>query len=249
MRVWDKKSGSQPLEDGRMLSRWPDLPLNTKEAREELLPNHLVHRIWKPTPYISFTKSAHAIEYLAKLRSGRQRGEQHLTVINPSTRLKLGLPILYVPTEMDHYEISDPCDNGGRYFTNHYVCLWEVTKEEIIDHYNWKELSKNPNWYEEVIMPAFDRSNREQEPGSDTTPAPAFDMSEVMKNLPSGSLASARVSDRPDLESSEDSDEPFEHDNLAYDDGTDSDDEAEEANRNDDIIRMIEGLYSGEQII
>jgi hypothetical protein len=145
LRIWDMKSGSQPNKENRMLSRWPDQPLNTEQARKNSLATHLNHKLWQPTPYISFTRSASAIEDLAAWRSVK-RGDQTLTTINPATRLRIGLPILDVVKEMDHYDIPDPYDKGSKYYINHYVCLWEVTEEEIIGHYDWQELSKTTNW-------------------------------------------------------------------------------------------------------
>jgi hypothetical protein len=54
-------------------------------------------------------------------------------------------------------------------------------------------------------------------------------------------VASSSIS--PDIGWVEDSDGSFEHAYLAADNGTDSDDEAEEANQNDDIIKIIEGAW------
>lgn len=47
----------------------------------------------------------------------------------------------------------------------------------------------------------------------------------------------------PDIECIEDSDESFEHDCLDFDNSTDSDDEVEEANQNDNMIKTIEGAW------
>jgi hypothetical protein len=78
-------------------------------------------------------------------------------------------------------------------------------------------------------------------------------MSTMVESLPSKSLTRklctqliikvASKSNGPDIECFEDSDVFFEHDYLENDNGTDSDDEAEEENRNDDMIKMIEGLW------
>jgi hypothetical protein len=190
MRIWDMNSGSRPNEDGRMLSRLPHQPLNTEQARKTFLTTHLDHSIWEPTPYISFTTSASAIEDLAAWRS-MKRGDQTLTAINPATRLRNGLPTLDVAAEMDYYEIPDPYNKGSKYYINHYVCLWGVAEEEIIGHYEWEELSKSSNWYEEVIMPAFYKSDGGKKPESDLIRASAFDMSMMIESLPSKSLTNA----------------------------------------------------------
>ena len=155
LRIWDYFSGSQPDDNGRMLSRLQDEPLITEQARKTSLAIHLDHRNWTPTPYISFTTSASATEDLSRLRTWRRRGAQTLTVIDPAVRLRKGLPILDVPAEMQHYCIPDPYNRGSKYYVDHYVCLWEVTEEEIVGHYEWEELVRTANWYEEVILPAF----------------------------------------------------------------------------------------------
>ncbi|KAI1562989.1 hypothetical protein PtrEW7m1_010748 [Pyrenophora tritici-repentis] len=134
LRIWDIMSGSQPDEDNRMLSRLPNQPLNTEQARKDSLAIHLDHKNWTPTPYTSFTKSASAIGELAKLRMSRKRGVQTLTVIDPAVRLRSGLPILDVAAEMEYYCIPDPYKKGSKYYIDHYVCLWEVTAEEIVGH-------------------------------------------------------------------------------------------------------------------
>lgn len=46
-----------------------------------------------------------------------------------------------------------------------------------------------------------------------------------------------------DRECLEKSDKSSEHDHLDDDNGADSDDDVEEANRNDDIVKTIEGLW------
>ena len=104
LRVWDYFSGSQPEGDNRMLSRSPDQRLNTEQARKTSLANHLDHKVWEPTPYISFTKSPSAIEEIVAWRSPK-RGAQTLTVIDPNARLNNSLPILNMVAEMAHYNI------------------------------------------------------------------------------------------------------------------------------------------------
>ncbi|KAF2820756.1 hypothetical protein CC86DRAFT_471299 [Ophiobolus disseminans] len=236
LRIWDINSGSQPDEDNCMLSRSPNQPLDTEQVRKDSLAIHLYHKNRTPTPYISFTKSASAIKDLATLRMSRRRGVQTLTVIDPAARLRSGLPILDVAAEMEHYCIPDPYMRGSKYYIDHYVCLWKVTAEETVCHYEWEELAKTTNWYDEVIIPAFRRFSGRRRPESAPTRASAFDMSAMMEGLP---IASKSIT--LDIEFIEDSDRSFEHDYLDFDNSTDSDDEVEEANQNDDIIKSIEG--------
>ncbi|KAH6643531.1 hypothetical protein C7974DRAFT_438426 [Boeremia exigua] len=121
---------------------------------------------------------------------------------------------------MVHYDIPDPYNKGSRYYTNHYVCLWEVTGAEVINHYEWNDLIENKNWYEEVIMPAFDRFNGNQRPNSDALHAPAFDMLTMIENLP---IADGPIS--PSIDSVEDSDRDLEHELLDHAPDSDSDNE------------------------
>jgi hypothetical protein len=189
LRIWDNKSGSQPDGDDRMLSRLPNKPLDTEQARKDSLATHLDHRDWTPTPYISFTTSASAIEDLARWRTTRRRGVQTLTVIDPAARLRTGLPILDVAAEMEYYCIPDPYKKGSKYYVNHYVCLWEVNEEEIVGHYGWEELAKTTNWYDEIVMPTFRKFSGRRRSDAASIRASAFDMSTMMEGLPSKFLS------------------------------------------------------------
>lgn len=182
LRIRDVYSGSNPNRDGRMLSRSPNQPLTTEQARKTSLAIHLNHRIWRPTPYISFTKSARAIEDLAKWRSTR-RGDQTLTVIDPATRLGNGLPILDIAAEMKHYDIPDPYNKGMEYYVDHYVCLWEATAEEIVGHYKWEELADNKDWFDDIIAPGFRKFKRKKKSQSISIGLSTFDMSTIMESL------------------------------------------------------------------
>ncbi|OJD14935.1 hypothetical protein ACJ73_09028 [Blastomyces percursus] len=57
LRTWDSWSGSQPDAMGRMFSRSPRERLDTAKARKIFLAIHADHKIWHPTPFISFTQS------------------------------------------------------------------------------------------------------------------------------------------------------------------------------------------------
>ena len=156
LRIWDRYSGSQPGEDGRMMSRAPTMPLDTYTSRRDSLAKHLDYQEWTPGPYISFTTSPTAINKLAPMRVER-RGSQTLTVVDPNRRMKNRLPVLEVTAEMDYYRIPNPYRKSSKFYINHYVCLWHVTKAEIVGDWEWTSLSKNKNWYHDVILPAFER--------------------------------------------------------------------------------------------
>ena len=77
------------------MARAPHQDLDTIESRKISLAKHLKHSDWtSPTPYISFTNSAAAVQDLVNVRAQRNRSNQTLTAIDPNTRLRKGLPIL-----------------------------------------------------------------------------------------------------------------------------------------------------------
>jgi len=235
LRIWDRKSGSQPDNERRMRSRAPRQALDTRESRKNSLVIHINHGLWEPTPYISFTTSAAAIEEQAYWRAGRQRGSQTLTVVDPNTRIADRLPILDVLAEMNHYGIEDPYGKSNQYYIDHYVCLWEVPEQEIIGHWEWNDLAPNANWYNDIILPAF-RENA---------------TSRRLEEETSGLLAAMnQLSFHDDSDPSESthhyyggSDSSGEGTTCYFDEELeyDTDDEVEEANAADDMLKIIEG--------
>jgi hypothetical protein len=154
LRIWDTFSGSQPDEQNRMSSRAPNKRLDTPESRRFSLTTHINHQDWTPTPFISFTSSPTAVTELAEWRK-QKRGLQTLTAIDPNIRIRNNLPILDLATEMKHYNITNPYGKRDQYCVDHYVCLWQVTENEIIGHWRWNKLTEVENWYEDIIIPAF----------------------------------------------------------------------------------------------
>jgi hypothetical protein len=122
LRIWDCYSGSQPDNEDRMKSRALRQRLDTRESRKNSLATHINHKIWEPTPYISFTTSPAAVLEIADWRANR-RGPQTLTVLDPNTRIADGLPILDVRVERDHYGVKDPYGKSNQYYIDHYLCL------------------------------------------------------------------------------------------------------------------------------
>lgn len=159
LRIWDYKSGSQPDYENRMMSRAPRQRLYDERIRRNSLTTHINHKVWERTPYISFTSSPLAIQDMSDWRTPR-RGAQNLTVINPNVRIQEGLPILDIRAEMDYYEIRDPYKRGYQYYTDYYICLWEVTEQEIVGHWPWDDLAQNTQWYNDIILPTFMEHNR-----------------------------------------------------------------------------------------
>lgn len=238
LRTWDEFSGSRPSKIGRMSSmssRSPRKRLDTAEARKEYLTIHADYGDWRRTPFISFTQSPHELQSIAAPRA-RNRGSQTITVLNPRIRVKNGLPILNMDTEMRYYQIRDPYRKSNAYYKNECICLWEVTKEEVVGHWAWDDLLESNDWYERVILPAF-KGHNDKYFGDR-----AFDMSSLMDVLP-GPQAST-IGPRPyhlafgfsDFDTSSEGEETrFESDCI--DEEYDSYDEVEEHNAVDDFLK------------
>ncbi|KAF7137135.1 hypothetical protein CNMCM5793_007199 [Aspergillus hiratsukae] len=231
LRTWDYFSGSRPEGTNRMLSRAPRQCLNTSGVRRKSLTTHADHKNWTATPFISFTTSKIALQELACLR--RKRGTQTITAINPNVRIAKGLPILDMMTEMNYYDILDPYGRSNAYYRDHYLCLWEVTSDEVIGHWEWSELVKNDHWYEEIVLPAFrehDETLFSNPPGGGL-----FNFSTLLDELLENDESEVEY---PSLEdtSSDELDASFE--NEVY---SDTDDEVEEANATDDMFKILEG--------
>ncbi|KAI1480703.1 hypothetical protein F4774DRAFT_376920 [Daldinia eschscholtzii] len=152
LRFWDEKVGSE-LIDGSMKARAPRQRLHDRESRVKFLTTHLDYRDWTPTPFISFTTRQDEIENLAGRRI--YTTEKTVIVIDPHTRLKKGLPIIDVEAETKHYRIEDHYPGSKDYARGHYMCLWEVTKDEIVGSWKWDDLKDNKNWLEDIIMPEY----------------------------------------------------------------------------------------------
>ena len=105
---------------------------------------------------------------------------------------------------MNYYSIPDPYRQGNQYYINHYVCLWEVTQDEIVACWPWDELAGSENWYKDIVIPKFDqfRMAKHSVPASpiasastsapaaipalacDAATASAFNMSALNRTLP-----------------------------------------------------------------
>ncbi len=161
LRTSDARSGSQPNAQHRMLARAARMALDTEKARRDTLTTHADHGIWEDTPYISFTKSPEALQSLAESRMNRNRGDQRIVVVDPRIRLEIGLPVLHYKEEMAYYEIQSRYERD--YWDGHYLCLWEVTPEEVVGVWEWDDLRSELNWFEEIIMPAVEEHREERD--------------------------------------------------------------------------------------
>lgn len=263
LRLWDHWSGSQPDDDGCMKSRAERQRLDTHKSREESLTIHINHKTWIPTPYISFSISPSKIKDLFRLRAKRQwRGPHNLIVVNPNTRVRNGLPVLHVADEMKHYGIQDPSGNSklSEYHTDHYICLWEVTKTEVVGCWQWDELVGHENWYEEIIMPAFRQSGQPKNFEDSLSTLFSRLSCKFITFVTKITKADCEVqvtndgSDRPDSfgrseTSSEELVDDFDVDHILDhvrgEDGTNTDNAVEEANATDDIVKKVEESTEG----
>lgn len=161
LRTYDAMSGSQPGPQHRMFARAARMALHTAKVRRDTLETHADHRIWEDTPYISFTKYPYALQSLAESRMNRNRGDQYIVAVDPRIRLEAGLPVLHCKEEMEYYEVQSRY--RGDYWDGHYLCLWEVTPEEVVGVWEWNDLRSEPNWYEKIITPAVKEHREEQD--------------------------------------------------------------------------------------
>lgn len=85
--------------------------------------------------------------------------DKTLTVVNPNVRLARGLPVIKMETEMRYYGVEDPYENDYTEYKGEYLCLWEVTPDEVVGHWDWEDLVDDPDWFGNVVMPAFVEHN------------------------------------------------------------------------------------------
>lgn len=164
LRIFDDSSGSQPDKQLRMLARAPRMRLDTEEDRRNALSAHADHERRESTPFISFISCPKAAQELAEKRSSKGgRMSQMLVVVDPRTRLKLGLSILSCRDEMHFYGVRPPGRYMAGHWRDHYLCLWEVTPEEVVGIWRWDELRRDRDWYQRVLAALEQRQqNREQ---------------------------------------------------------------------------------------
>lgn len=158
VRVWDKFSGSHPDQSGRMQARLPRERLGLRESRKEYLATHADYQIWEPTLFISFYTTVSSLLRFLSMRKGPSFTRK-LTVINPNVRIAYGLPIVGMESELKYYKVQDLYGRDYSYYKDEYLCLWEVTPDEVVDHWNWDVLVENDHWYEDTILPAFKEYN------------------------------------------------------------------------------------------
>ncbi|KAJ5108846.1 hypothetical protein N7456_005521 [Penicillium angulare] len=122
-------------------------------AWKKELKRHGRYKNRKPTPFISFDTSPKAIEALANKQNNPRR-KQWLTVINPAIRMKKGLPILNVDTARNYFT-SQNCRSSSKSRKSNFICLWEVTCEEIVETWSWDDLCEDEDWYNNIVLPNF----------------------------------------------------------------------------------------------
>ncbi|KAL5382850.1 hypothetical protein PMIN06_010593 [Paraphaeosphaeria minitans] len=139
---------------------------------------------------------------------------------------------------MHHYGIQDPYSRGNQYYYDHYVCLWEVTAKEVVGQWDWNKLATHENWYEDTIMPAYRQHRKNSRPRPKD---PQSDLAKIMSKLSLSESTGIPLQIEPykDYYEWSSPDEEFENE-----DGWDTDDEVEESNTADDLIKILEGDWS-----
>ena len=236
LRTFDAMSGSQPDAQHRMLARDARMRLDTAEDRKNTLTTHGDHRDWTATPYISFTSSPHALQQLADSRMNGKRGDQYLVVVDPRIRIEIGLPVLHYKEDKEHYGVQSRYERD--YWSGHYLCLWEVTPEEVVDVWVWNDLRGQRNWFEEIVMPAVEthRENRERRLVEDN------ELLEAAGDSGSDIGRSFRleISDESDVTEEDDTE-----DNEYWSESDDSDERVVDENWTGELMKMYEDLRLG----
>jgi len=196
LRVWDTCSGSIPdHSSGRMQARLSRGVLATREARKTSLATHIDLRTWINTPYISFTSSPRAASELVHDRiCFTRRGDQNLVAIDPGYRLQRGLPILDMAKEAERYGVKNPYTRD--FFSDHYLCLWEVTPAEVVGTWPWNKLREADNWYENIVMPAFKERRAARQRAVQAATRDVDTVASVLARLSIGSESMQQVLDR-----------------------------------------------------
>jgi hypothetical protein len=135
-----------------MLARDPTLRLDTFEIRKETLQSHLSTIDKRATPYISFLADPKKLELEIQRKQVEGRS-QRVTLVDPQARLRLRLPILRFADEFQHYKLYNPTRIDV--LTSHWICLWEVTPDEVVWTWDWDDLKGNPQWYQEIVLPVL----------------------------------------------------------------------------------------------
>jgi hypothetical protein len=155
----------QPRKGGRMFAGNPTVRLASFDLRAQSLYLHLRGSLTQ-SPYLQVCTNP---EYVAKditryLTSGIC--SPRVVLIDPRPRLRAGLPIIHYDSELGRYSTRMPADvsqlrERAGISPDHYLCLWEITKEEIVHEWEWTDLSQSWHWYENTVEPAL-RKHQEQ---------------------------------------------------------------------------------------
>lgn len=90
--------------------------------------------------------------------------------------------MLEMESELRYYEVPDPYGREYLYYKDEYLCVWEITPDEVVDHWDWDNLIENMQWYEEEILPAFEKHNKLFQRRSQSEAI--FDVSTLQNALP-----------------------------------------------------------------
>ncbi|PWY65971.1 hypothetical protein BO70DRAFT_433225 [Aspergillus heteromorphus CBS 117.55] len=147
-----------------ILSGAPCQNVETEHMRSELLSEHILAQTrgstgaaepahknmftWDGNPFIHCT--SRPFEVRCRVRDWSQKT---VTVINPNVRRAVQLPTLSLGDELESRSLGRPASNYE--FVGEYLCLWEVTPDEIVGHWRATDLVGLHAWYTRAVMPAF----------------------------------------------------------------------------------------------
>lgn len=154
---WDEWGCDQLDESKQMTARASGATLSTYESRKSALSKHADWWIYKDTPFISFVSSASSLETFLTRRFNDHA--KKITVINPNVRIARGVPVINMEAEMKYYGVQDPYGNGYIYYKDEFLCLWEVSPDEIVGCWKWRDLDRDRDWYGNIVLPAFVEHN------------------------------------------------------------------------------------------
>ncbi|CAG8428025.1 unnamed protein product [Penicillium salamii] len=133
-------------------------------------------------------------------------------------------------SELRYYEVEDPYRKGYSYYKDQYLCLWEVTPDEVVGHWDWDDLIENVGWYDDEIVPALKEH---------TNHFLSRNKTETTLNVNKLSVSRLDHSRQPESYSNGNWSFSSEEENwhINYESDWDTDDEVEESNITDDAFK------------
>jgi hypothetical protein len=117
------------------------------------------HR-WK-SPFIPVSTSPSWIAYQAAREKQliletkpAKPPRQYLILTDPRVRLREGLPIINFDEEATYFDLARELWGYTRHEST-WLCLYQVTRAEIVWIWRWDDLKDDVHWYENTVKPAL----------------------------------------------------------------------------------------------